>query len=169
MAHMRHIPPVSQPPPDLPHMPEAGVALTSYLRNFALWAKNSAANKVDAKTAQPGILLHANDAPAGGPAQSGSSYSGQDRRDTNRSAGRYWGWGDMTSHIKPGLGMPVEHVPEAPMDGRAYVRVNGEWAAIVEDIVHGVRVWAAVADCSMGRSSTAVCCCSTRWASSTEA
>ena len=65
MAHMRHIPPVSQPPPDLPHMPEAGVALTSYLRNFALWAKNSAANKVDAKTAQPGILLHANDAPAG--------------------------------------------------------------------------------------------------------
>ena len=49
----------------------------------------------------------------------------------------------MTSRIKPLIGMPIEHVLEAPMDGRAYVRVNGEWAAIVEDIVHGVRVWAS--------------------------
>ena len=49
----------------------------------------------------------------------------------------------MTSHIKPVLGMPIEHVPEAPMDGQAYVRVNGAWAPIVEDIVHGVRVWAS--------------------------
>ena len=49
----------------------------------------------------------------------------------------------MTSRIKPLIGMPIEHVLEAPMDGRAYVRVNGEWVAIVEDIVHGVRVWAA--------------------------
>ena len=49
----------------------------------------------------------------------------------------------MTSHIKPIIGTPVSHVPEAPMDGRAYVRVNGQWAAIIEDIVHGVRVWAS--------------------------
>ena len=50
----------------------------------------------------------------------------------------------MTSHIDLGIGAPVSFVPEAPMDGQAYVRVNGEWAAIVEDIIHGVRVWAEV-------------------------
>ena len=49
----------------------------------------------------------------------------------------------MTSHIDLGIGAPVSFVPEAPMDGQAYVRVNGEWAAIVEDIIHGVRVWAS--------------------------
>ena len=49
----------------------------------------------------------------------------------------------MTSRIKLDLGDVTSFVPEAPMDGQAYVRVNGEWAAIVEDIVHGVRVWAS--------------------------
>ena len=46
------------------------------------------------------------------------------------------------------------------------MRVNGEWAAIVEDIVHGVRVCGVKrAARDLGRSSTAGCCCSTRWAS----
>ena len=49
----------------------------------------------------------------------------------------------MSSHIKPNPGTEISHVVEAPMDGQAYVRVNGEWVAIVEDIVHGVRVWAS--------------------------
>lgn len=49
----------------------------------------------------------------------------------------------MTSRIDLSLGSITTFVPEAPMDGQAYVRVNGAWAAIVEDIVHGVRVWAS--------------------------
>ena len=67
--------------------------------------------------------------------------------------------------IKPAE-MPIMLIPPlyAPMDGRAYVRVNGEWAAIVEDIVHGAGCGRR-ADHSPGRSSTAACCCSTRWAS----
>ena len=48
----------------------------------------------------------------------------------------------MTSVIDIAVGVPISFVPEAPMDGQAYVRVNGAWAPIVEDIVHGVRVWA---------------------------
>ena len=49
----------------------------------------------------------------------------------------------MTSHIKPIIGTPVSHVPEAPMDGQAYVRVNGEWAPIVKGITHDFRVRAS--------------------------
>lgn len=58
-------PPVGQPPPDLPGMPDVSPALTNHLRTFSLWAKNSMATKLDTQTAAPGILLHANDAPAG--------------------------------------------------------------------------------------------------------
>ena len=49
----------------------------------------------------------------------------------------------MTSHIRLKAGDALTFVHEAPMDGQAYVRVNGEWVPIVEDIVHGVRVWAS--------------------------
>jgi hypothetical protein len=65
MAEFHHTPVTPPPPPDLPGMPDASPALTNYLRTFALWAKNGLANKPDTRTAQPGILLHANDAPAG--------------------------------------------------------------------------------------------------------
>ena len=65
MAVLHHTAPTPQPPPDLPHMPEAGPALSSYLRSFSLWAKNGLAGKHDTQTAAPGILLMANDAPAG--------------------------------------------------------------------------------------------------------
>jgi hypothetical protein len=46
-------------------MLEAAPSLTSYLRSFALWAKNNIDTKLDTQSAQPGILLHANDAPLG--------------------------------------------------------------------------------------------------------
>jgi hypothetical protein len=51
-------------PPVLPSIGE-NQGLESYLRNFALWAKNGLSDKVSAKTAVPGILLQAYDAPAG--------------------------------------------------------------------------------------------------------
>ena len=65
MAPPRHTPPAVQSPPDLPHMPDVSSELSSHLRSFALWAQKSLATKLDTKSAQPGILLHANDAPPG--------------------------------------------------------------------------------------------------------
>ena len=49
----------------------------------------------------------------------------------------------MSSHIKLNAGAPVTFVPEAPMDGRAYVRVDGEWVALVKGITHDFRVRAS--------------------------
>jgi len=46
----------------------------------------------------------------------------------------------MTCRIHLDVGLPVAFVPEAPMDGRAYVRVNGEWAPIVRGVTHDFRV-----------------------------
>lgn len=54
-----------QAPPDLPSMPDVSDTLTGYLRNFALWCRHGFADKISASTAQPGLLLQANDAPAG--------------------------------------------------------------------------------------------------------
>jgi hypothetical protein len=54
-----------QPPPDLPNMPDVGVALTGYLRNFALWCRNGFADRLPANQALPGILLQAYDATPG--------------------------------------------------------------------------------------------------------
>ena len=65
MAVLRHTPVTPHPPPDLPHMPDVSSALSSHLRSLSLWMKNGLAGKLDTQTAQPGILLHANDAPAG--------------------------------------------------------------------------------------------------------
>jgi hypothetical protein len=61
----RPTPVTPQPPPDIPGMPDASPALTNYLRTFSLWAKNGLAGKHNTQTAAPGILLMANDAPAG--------------------------------------------------------------------------------------------------------
>ena len=55
----------SQPPPELPNMPDVGPALTNYLRTFSLWCRKGFAAQMKAGTALPGILLQANDAPAG--------------------------------------------------------------------------------------------------------
>ena len=61
----QQLPRTLQPPPDLPHMPEASPQLTQYLRTFALWARHGFADKVSGSTAQPGTMLQAHDAPSG--------------------------------------------------------------------------------------------------------
>lgn len=54
-----------QPPPELPSMPDVSSTLTNYLRAFSLWCRHGFADKVSGTTAQPGLMLQANDAPAG--------------------------------------------------------------------------------------------------------
>ena len=54
-----------QPPPTLPSMPDVSSTLTNYLSTFSLWCRHGFADKISASTAQPGLLLQANDAPAG--------------------------------------------------------------------------------------------------------
>jgi hypothetical protein len=54
-----------QPPPDVPNMPDVSATLTGYLRNFALWCRHGFADKLSGSTALPGVMLQANDAPAG--------------------------------------------------------------------------------------------------------
>lgn len=61
----RQLPRTIQPPPDLPNMPDVSTALTGYLRNFSLWCRHGFADKISGATAQPGLMLQANDAPAG--------------------------------------------------------------------------------------------------------
>jgi hypothetical protein len=54
-----------QPPPDLPNMPDVSDTLSSYLRTFSLWCRHGFADKLSVSTAAPGVMLQANDAPAG--------------------------------------------------------------------------------------------------------
>jgi hypothetical protein len=54
-----------QAPPDLPNMPDVSSTLSSYLRNFALWCRHGFADKLSGSQALPGIMLQANDPPAG--------------------------------------------------------------------------------------------------------
>jgi hypothetical protein len=65
MAYSQPTPRTLQPPPDLPNMPDVSTTLTGYLRNFALWCRHGFADKISGTVAQPGLLLLANDAPAG--------------------------------------------------------------------------------------------------------
>lgn len=53
------------PPPDLPNMPDVSQSLSGYLRRFSLWARHGLADAVPLHEASPGVLLLANDAPAG--------------------------------------------------------------------------------------------------------
>jgi hypothetical protein len=46
-------------------MPDVSSTLTNYLRTFALWCRHGFAAQMKTGTALPGILLQANDAPAG--------------------------------------------------------------------------------------------------------
>ena len=46
-------------------MPDISSTLTGYLRNFSLWCRHGFADKVSGTVAQPGLMLMANDAPAG--------------------------------------------------------------------------------------------------------
>jgi hypothetical protein len=54
-----------QPPPDLPAMPDVSETLSNYLRTFALWCRRGFADRMPAHAATAGIMLMANDAPAG--------------------------------------------------------------------------------------------------------
>ena len=55
----------SQPPPALPSIPDVSDTLINYLRNFSLWCRNGFAAQLKGNTALPGIMLQANDPPAG--------------------------------------------------------------------------------------------------------
>jgi hypothetical protein len=61
----QQLPRTLQPPPDLPSMPDVSDTLSNYLRTFSLWCRHGFADKISGSTAQPGMLLQANDAPAG--------------------------------------------------------------------------------------------------------
>ena len=52
-------------PPDIPGAANVDPMLANYLRNFALWCRNSFSDKLPRSQALPSILLQANDAPAG--------------------------------------------------------------------------------------------------------
>jgi hypothetical protein len=58
-------PRTAQPPPDLPSMPDVSDTLSNYLRTFSLWCRHGFADKLSGNTALPGIMLQANDTPAG--------------------------------------------------------------------------------------------------------
>jgi hypothetical protein len=60
----RQSPFVHSTPPILPSI-DGSPALEGYLRQFALWAKVNISSKFDTRSAAPGILLQAHDAPAG--------------------------------------------------------------------------------------------------------
>jgi hypothetical protein len=52
-------------PPDIPGAAVIDPVLAGYLRTFALWCRQSFSDKLPRSQALPGILLQANDAPAG--------------------------------------------------------------------------------------------------------
>jgi hypothetical protein len=54
-----------QPPPPIPGDPTISNTLTNYLQQFSLWCRHGFADKISGSTAQPGLLLQANDAPSG--------------------------------------------------------------------------------------------------------
>jgi hypothetical protein len=65
VARVPATPPTTANPPDLPNAPQLGPLMTDYLRRFSLWAKKGLDGKQPIGQAQTGILLMANDAPAG--------------------------------------------------------------------------------------------------------
>ena len=58
-------PPAAQPPPDIPSLPGAPVALVNYLTRFSLWCRNGFAAKLSSNTTLPGVMLMASDAAPG--------------------------------------------------------------------------------------------------------
>jgi hypothetical protein len=58
-------PPTTPAPPPLPNMPQVGPVATDYLRRFSLWAQTALNSKQPLGQAQTGIMLVANNAPAG--------------------------------------------------------------------------------------------------------
>lgn len=62
---MAATPQPARPPPPLPSDPSLSPTLVNYLTQFSLWCRNGFADKIKSNVAQPGLLLQANDAPAG--------------------------------------------------------------------------------------------------------
>jgi hypothetical protein len=58
-------PPAGKPPPPMPHMPEVGVALQSYMTQFSIWCRENFAAQIKSNVALPGVLLQANDTAPG--------------------------------------------------------------------------------------------------------
>ena len=54
-----------QASPNMPALQGVDPKLVDYLHSFALWARHGFADKVSGTVAQPGLMLMANDAPAG--------------------------------------------------------------------------------------------------------
>jgi hypothetical protein len=58
-------PPQAHPPPPLPNDPSVSSVMSNYLQQFSRWCRQGFAAKLNANVALPGIMLQANDAPAG--------------------------------------------------------------------------------------------------------
>jgi hypothetical protein len=65
MVAASQAPQQQHPPPPLPNDPSISNTLSNYLTQFSTWCRNGFADKVKSNVANPGILLQANDAPAG--------------------------------------------------------------------------------------------------------
>ena len=62
---MAATPQPAHPPPPLPSDPSISPMMVNYLAQFSLWCRQGFADKIKSNVAQPGLLLQANDAPAG--------------------------------------------------------------------------------------------------------
>jgi hypothetical protein len=58
-------PPTAHPPPPLPNDPSVSSVMSNYLQQFSRWCRQGFAAKLNSNVALEGILLQANDAPAG--------------------------------------------------------------------------------------------------------
>ena len=67
MAAQQQTPSSARIPPDVPADPAIGDALTQYLRNFALWARNGFADSIRSHDAQPGFMVRSYDTAPGNP------------------------------------------------------------------------------------------------------
>lgn len=66
MAHRQQQTPMSaRIPPDVPADPKISDALSQYLRNFALWARNGFAEQMRNNEAVPGLMVRAYDTAPG--------------------------------------------------------------------------------------------------------
>jgi hypothetical protein len=114
---------VGPQPPDLPGMPDVSPALSSYLRNFALWAKNGLSGKLDVNSSAPAHLMQGHDAP---PRSIPNVYKFQVSQAGVASLAPV---ALGSSPASTPLAVPI--FPEAPMDGGSYVREDGGWAPAV--------------------------------------
>jgi hypothetical protein len=65
LAPQQQTPQAARIPPDVPSDPAISAPLTSYLRNFALWARNGFAEQMRYNEAHPGLLVRAYDTASG--------------------------------------------------------------------------------------------------------